>query len=151
MKPLIVLFASFLISGLAMWLMGYETDLQTAGSIAMAVMLSFTAVSHFVFVKGMAAMIPGFIPFKNALVYLTGGLEFVLAAGLLFPSLRFATGWATILFFLLILPANIQAAVDKVNLQTGANDGPGLSYLWFRIPLQVLFIAWVFLSAVMAG
>jgi len=50
---------------------------------------------------------------------------------------------ALILFFILILPANILAALKKVDYQKGTNDGPGAGYLWFRIPLQIFFIAWV--------
>jgi len=51
-------------------------------------------------------------------------------------------------FFVLILPANIHAAIHHVNLETATNDGNGLNYLWFRIPLQVFYIAWVYFFAV---
>ena len=54
-----------------------------------------------------------------------------------------------IVFFIGILPANIYGALKKVNLQTGRLDGHGTSYLWFRVPLQILFIVWTFVSAIM--
>ena len=47
-------------------------------------------------------------------------------------------------FFILILPSNIYASVKKINYQKATLDGPGLSYLWFRMPLQVFFIGWVY-------
>jgi hypothetical protein len=31
----------------------------------------------------------------------------------------------------------------RVNYETGELDGPGLAYLWFRVPLQVFFVGWV--------
>lgn len=48
-----------------------------------------------------------------------------------------------------MLPANIIAAKQKINLEKASYDGPGLAYLWFRIPLQVLFIGWVLFFAVL--
>jgi uncharacterized membrane protein len=91
----------------------------------------------------MAKMLPSFLPFKKEIVRLTGLIEVAGAIGLLIPTARYATVMALIIFFILILPANILAALKKVDYQKGANDGPGISYLWFRIPLQLFFIAWV--------
>ncbi len=64
-----------------------------AGRIAMAIMLSFTAIGHFVFIEGITAMIPDFIPLKGELVYLTGILEITLGLGLLIPKLKLKSGW----------------------------------------------------------
>jgi hypothetical protein len=48
----------------------------------------------------------------------------------------------------LILPANIKEAIDHVDYQNATFEGKGLSYLWFRIPLQLLFIAWTYFSCI---
>jgi len=111
-------------------------------------MLLFTAVAHFAFTKGMEMMLPSFIPYKTAVVYFTGVIEIAAAVGILIPSFRAITGLFLIAFFLLILPANIHAAFKQVNYQTGNYDGNGINYLWFRIPLQVLFIVWTYLFVV---
>jgi uncharacterized membrane protein len=58
------------------------------------------------------------------------------------------TGWLLILFFILILPANIYAAVRHIDYQKATTEGNGLHYLWFRVPLQLLFIAWAYFFAV---
>lgn len=79
---------------------------------------------------------------KKAWVYATGALELAAAVGLLIPSLRMSTTWLLIAFFVLILPANILAAQRQLNYQTGTLDGPGLHYLWFRVPLQLFFLGW---------
>jgi uncharacterized membrane protein len=111
-------------------------------------MLLFTAIGHFAFTKGMSMMIPSIVPFKTELVYLTGVLEILFGIGLLIPSLRMYSGWALIIFFMLLLPANINAAINHIDYQKGTFDGTGVSYLWFRVPLQILFIVWTYLCAI---
>ena len=101
-----------------------------------------------VFVDGMSMMLPEPVPFKTELIYLTGVIECMAAIGLLMPGLRVLTGWLLMVFFILILPANIYAAVYQVDYQQGTFEGNGVEYLWFRIPLQILFIAWTYLSAI---
>jgi hypothetical protein len=49
-------------------------------------------------------------------------------------------GMALIIFFVVMLPANINAAVKHIDYQKGTTDGSGVNYLWFRVPLQVFFI-----------
>ncbi len=111
-------------------------------------MLLFTALGHFMFVNGMARMIPDNIPYKVLIVQATGIIEIAFAIALLLPKYSYIAGILLIIFFLLILPANIKASMDGLNYQTGLLDGKGLSYLWFRVPLQMLFIIWVYFSAV---
>ena len=151
MKPLIVLIAVFGISLLLLKMITGSYHLSLAGRIAMAAMLLFTAIGHFAFTKGMALMIPEPIPFKTGLVYLTGILEIAGAAGLLIPGLEVTTAWLLIIFFVMLLPANIHAALKGIDLERAATGGPGPRYLYFRIPLQALFIAWVYYFGIFSG
>lgn len=144
MKPLFVLLFVFLISIGIQKLLLKNINYSLSGRIAMCAMLLFTALGHLLFTEGMSKMIPDFIPLKSTVTILTGVLEIVMAIGLLFPNYQKTTGWILIAFLLLMLPANIKASLENLNYQTGAYDGKGLSYLWFRIPLQVFFIAWVY-------
>ena len=73
----------------------------------------------------------------------------MLAIGLLIPMLSKNIGWILILiFFIAILPANIKAAMENINYQTGELDGNGPDYLWFRIPFQILLIVWVYFTTI---
>lgn len=148
MKPLIVLLAIFFVSIFLIKLVTKKYNLPLAGQIAMCAMLIFTSIGHFMFSQGMAMMIPTIIPYKTEIVYLTGVLEILLGICLLIPSLRVYSAWILILFFLLILPANIYAAINHVDYQKGTFDGNGLTYLWFRVPLQIVFILWTYLSSI---
>ena len=148
MKPLIVLLITFIVAVFSVKLFYHDYEVALCARIAMSVMLVFTAIAHFAFTKGMAMMIPNFIPFKKEIVYLTGIVEIIAAVGLITPQFKLLTAWLLILFFTLLLPANINAAIKRINYQKGSFDGSGLKYLWFRVPLQILFIVWTYFSAI---
>lgn len=142
MKPPIVLLAAFIATAVICKFTTGNWQLTTSGNTAMCLMLCFTALGHFMFTKGMTLMIPGFIPFKKELVYFTGVAEIVMGLALLFPPLRQSFGIILIFFLVLMLPANINAALKHINYETATTDGKRINYLWFRIPLQAFFIVW---------
>lgn len=143
MKQLLVLITTFLIALIGLKLFSGEWNHILAGNVAMSAMLLFTAIGHFAFAEGMIMILPDFVPFKREVVYLTGVIEAAASVGLLINSLQETTAILLIVFLVLILPANINSALKNVDYQKGTNEGPGLDYLWFRIPLQLFFIAWV--------
>jgi len=144
MKPLFVLIVTFILSLLLIKLFNSGWNFRLAGNIAMSVMLLFTSIAHFAFSKGMTLMMPAFFPLKKQIVWGTGVLEIFAAIALLVPAWRSATAIALMVFFILIIPANINAAIKKVDYQKANYEGSGINYLWFRVPLQVFFIAWVY-------
>lgn len=91
---------------------------QEAARDALSLMLVFTGVSHFTFMKeDFVRMMPVSIPWPRAMVYFTGICEIAGAAGLLFPQFRRAAAYALIVFFFAVLPANIHAARAGVTLR----------------------------------
>src|SRR6185437_5647330 len=137
MKPLFVLTIVFALSLLVSKLATGAWHAAEAGNIAMCIMLCFTAFGHFKFTTGMERMVPPGIPFKRALVYLTGVAEILLGLALLFQRLRYPAGVILIALFIGMLPANINAACRHIDFESGSSDGKGPAYLWFRIPLQL--------------
>ena len=119
MKPLFVLLGTFVISLLATKLFTGQFDYFLSGRIAISVMLLFTAIGHFKLTKGMTMMMPDIIPFKKELVYFTGIVEIAAAIGLLIPRLQEITAWLLIVFFIVILPANINAALRHIDYEKG--------------------------------
>jgi uncharacterized membrane protein len=115
-----------------------------AGNLSMCLMLFLTATGHFLFTKGMVMMLPSFIPFKTTCVYFTGILEMILGIALLFPSFRSNAGIILVAFFIFILPTNIYASLKHLNLEKADYSGAGPGYLWFRIPMQLFLIGWIF-------
>jgi uncharacterized membrane protein len=143
MKPLILLIAVFTISAVTAKFSTGNWNLVFSGNLAMCIMLCFTAFGHFKFSKGMTMMLPGVIPFKTQLVFFTGIAEIVFGLALSLPYLRYWAGLILIALFILMLHANIYAAFNHINYETAAYDGKGPGYLWFRVPMQVVFILWV--------
>jgi uncharacterized membrane protein len=143
MKPLLVLFISFSLSILISKLFFSKSNIFLSGKIAFAIMFIFTAIGHFIFTNGMSKMVPNFIPNKTFIVYATGIIEIIFAIGLLIPKYQKHAAIAIVIFLLLMTPANIKAASNSLNYQTGEQNGNGINYLWFRVPLQIFFILWV--------
>jgi len=144
MKPLFVLIIVFIVSSLIIRLLKGEMDDALAGKIALALMLVFTSLGHLLYTDGMTLMLPEFIPFKKEMIYATGLVEVMAAIGLFVPQVSRITGLLLIVFFLLILPTNIRANLKHINYETATFNGPGPSYLWFRIPFQLLLITWTY-------
>jgi|SRR5437870_1978422 len=65
----------------------------------------------------------------RALVFFTGFCEIAGAVGLLFSLTRRAAGFALILFFIAVFPANVRAARSAVTLR-----GKPATALWLRAP-----------------
>lgn len=110
---------------------------RDAVRIGMAVLLFFTAAAHFSSMKtDFAAMIPP--PLTGALwvVYLTGVLEAAGAAGLLVPRTRRIAAVCLVLLLIAMFPANVYAAMKDIPFR-----GTAASPLWWRVPLQLFWIA----------
>lgn len=105
--------------------------------LLVALALLAAASLHFVATEAEARLIPAALPWRRQLVLLTGVAEIAGALGLLLPRTRRAAAYALVALLILIFPANINHAVN--NLQVG---GPLNSpiYQWGRLPFQALFI-----------
>jgi len=143
MKLLAILFITFVLALLGTKIFQGNWNLVFSGNLGMAVFMLFTGFAHFKFQKGMALMIPEFIPAKMFWVYFTGVIEIAAAIGLMIPSIREITSMLLIIFFVLIFIANIDSSRKKVNIFKANYSGPGMTYLYKeRIPMQIILIAW---------
>lgn len=143
MKVLLVLIISFVLTTIICRLFIGDWNFALSGNVAMMLMLWFASLGHFMFTKGMVMMMPSFIPYKGALVYLTGVMEIILGPLLVINSTRHIAGIILLIMFVIMLPANINAAIKHVDFEKATYNGSGTGYFWFRIPLQLLFIAWI--------
>lgn len=113
---------------------------RAAGAYGLGVLFVFTGIGHFIQTEPMAQMLPEFVPYRVPLVYLTGALEFAIAAGFFLAPTRWLAGWAAAAVLVLFFPANIYAAFAHVPMG-GHAWGP--VYLLVRAPLQAAIVAWV--------
>lgn len=86
------------------------------------------------------AIMPPYIPFHRAMVFISGVAEILGGLGLLWHVSRRWAGYGLAALLVAVFPANIHMALhpDQIgNLQVA----PLL--LWLRLPLQFVLIAWV--------
>lgn len=140
MAPLLILLGTFVVLLLLRRFLFGGLTFGLIGRISMAAMLLATGISHFTSTEPMVEMMPEAMPAKRELVYFTGVCELLAVPGLLWTKTARLTSVMLIIFFVAILPANIVGGLKQVQLG-GMENGP--IYLLFRIPLQILFIAWV--------
>ena len=104
---------------------------------ALAVTYVFTATAHFNKMKhDLAQMIPSYFPRPLLIVYMTGVLELLGAAGLVLPQFRRVAGICLIALLVGMYVANVNAAQKGVTLR-----GKPPTPLWLRTPMQVVFVA----------
>lgn len=99
-------------------------------------------ILHFVKPKPYANIIPDFLPFHLALVYVSGLAEILGGIGILTPQTRIFASWGLIALLIAVFPANINMAIDAIK-----NAGYWSWYslvMILRLPLQFVLIYWIF-------
>ncbi len=141
MAPLIVLIVTFaVLFAINRLVLGNRLSLSQIGRFAMAAMLFVTGIAHFTSTELMIEMMPDELPLKRELVYFTGVCELAAVVGLIWSKTSRLASILLIMFFVAILPANIAGSLKQVSFGGMEN---GAIYLLFRVPLQILFIWWV--------
>ncbi len=116
-----------------------------------ASIFAVTGVMHFVVPAFFEAIVPRWLPTwmgsARTLVYLSGVAELLGALGLLWPATRTAAGWWLIALLLAVLPANVQMLLDARSRDAATWWVIGL---WIRLPLQPLFMWWIWRSVIRA-
>ena len=100
-------------------------------------------VNHFLSPGIYLKIMPPYLPWPMALIYISGFFEVAGGIGVAVPRLRRVAGWGLILLLIAVFPAN-------VNMVINADQFPNIPYwaLVARLPLQGLLIAWVWSSTI---
>ena len=93
----------------------------------------------------MVKMLPGWVPLKYPIIYITGIIELALGIAFLWPKYKRLAGNIAIIFLLCIFPSNVYAALNSVDFGGNLN---GPRYLFFRLPLQLFLMGWAWFMAV---
>lgn len=88
--------------------------------------------------------IPSRLPWHQSLIDLSGGAEILGGIGVLVPRTRRAAGWGLIALLIAVFPANVFMALRNVQPPRRNVDK---WVLWVRLPLQAVFVAWVWWTA----
>ena len=112
----------------------------------LSLLFVLAGLNHFRSPALYAQIVPPYLPFPLALIYLSGLAEVAGGLGVAIPKTRRAAGWGLLALLLAVFPANVYMATDQV-----VPDGyqiPAL-LLWARLPLQFVLMLWVW-SATLA-
>ena len=113
MAVIVTLVLGTLSARLIGWLgVDYVDSWPQAVAVGLAVMFVMTGVAHFVppMRRDMIAIVPPRLPAPGSLVTITGVLELLGAAGLLYPPTRVAAAVCLFVLMLAMFPANVYAA-----------------------------------------
>lgn len=118
-------------------------DRSSAAVVATFVAAAFYIVAgalHFLSPAPYLKIMPPYVPWHLAMVYLSGLAEIAGGVGLLIPRLRRVAAWWLVALLVAVFPANLYMATDHI--QMTANPSPEW-IAWARLPLQALLIWWV--------
>jgi uncharacterized membrane protein len=108
-----------------------------------ALFFSAAGILHFLKPAMYMKIVPPYIPWPLAMVYISGAAEITGGLGILIPPVRRSAALGLIALLLAVFPANIYMATNPV--ESGASALPAAA-LWGRLLLQPVFIWWVLWS-----
>jgi uncharacterized membrane protein len=97
-------------------------------------------IMHFVRPDVYLPMMPPYLPWHLALIYLSGLAELALGVGVLVPALRVISAWGLIALLIAVFPANLHIAMNNVPLFRAAEGAGAMN--WVRLPMQAGLIVW---------
>lgn len=95
----------------------------------------FAGVNHFWHLAFYVKIMPDYIPYHVAMVYISGVAEILCGLGLLIPATRKAAAWGTVALLVAVSPVHINMVIHPGQF----SDVP-LWAMYARLPLQVLLI-----------
>ena len=108
--------------------------------ILAAVFYVGAGILHFRAPAAYLKIMPPYVPWPEAMVYVSGIAEIAGGLGLLLPATRRLAAWGLVALLIAVFPANVYMATNPVYM--GASPMPGW-IAWARLPLQGVLIWWV--------
>ncbi|MCW5314408.1 DoxX family membrane protein [Nostoc sp. KVJ3] len=107
--------------------------------VILGISIIVVGVTHFVIAEPYVKIMPPQLPYPLGLVYLSGFYEILGGIGLLVPPVSQAAAWGLIALFIAVYPANINMAVNHIQLEHIPNS-PWVHII--RLPFQAVLIVW---------
>lgn len=109
--------------------------------VILAVCIVVAGILHFAVPVPFIRIVPGFLPYPAAIVYISGIIEIGLGIALLVPPVSHLAAWGLVALFIAVYPANLNMAINGIEISGIPNTW------WFqaiRLPFQFVLIAWAY-------
>ena len=107
-----------------------------------AALFSLIGVLHLIKPKFFTQIMPNYIPYHLAMVYISGAAEILGGLGILVEMTQFWAGWGLIILLVAVFPANINMTVKSIQ-KSGYTSLYSIATI-IRLPLQFVLIYWVY-------
>ena len=102
-------------------------------------LFALAGANHFLHTDFYVNIMPPYLPWHTALVYVSGVCEITLGVMLLFRQFERLAAWGMVALIVAVTPANVQMALHP---ELYPDYSPVT--LWVRLPLQLVLIAWAY-------
>ena len=116
--------------------------MRTIAKVFAGPVMFLAGLNHFLNPDFYRAIMPDYLPAHTELVYASGIAEMLGGAAVMYPPTRRVGGWFLIGVLVGVFPANVHMALNTDNYP----DIPSWA-LFARLPLQALFVYWIWLAA----
>ena len=99
----------------------------------------YFGIDHFINPEFYLSIMPPAFPLHTEAVYISGFFEILGGISVLIAPLRKIAGWGLVALLICVYPANIYMAITPE-----AFPEISIGLLYFRLPLQFLFIYWAY-------
>lgn len=106
----------------------------------LALLMLTAGTLHFLRPNTFVQIVPNYLPYPMALVYISGVFEILGGIGLMVPLTTHFSAWGLIALFVAVFPANLHMAIN--NVPVNGEYYPIAS--WVRLPFQILLIWWAY-------
>ena len=103
------------------------------------ILFALAGANHFIHTEFYVSIMPPYLPWHTALVYVSGAFEVVLGVMLLIRRVERLAAWGLLALIVAVTPANVHMAIHPEHFPAYSPVA-----LWVRLPLQLVLIAWAF-------
>ena len=117
--------------------------MQQIGLLFISALFLISGASHFLLTSFFVAIMPPYLPWHYAAVYVSGAFEIVGAVGLLLPAYRRAAGIGLFVLTILVTPANIHMALNPEMFPAFSTN-----LLYWRLVAQAALLVLIYAVAI---
>ncbi len=105
----------------------------------MSAIYILAGLNHFRVPKIYLTIMPPYIPYPEFMVFISGVIEVILGAALLWPPTTSMAAWGIVALLMAILPPHIYMIQNQKNWSKIP-----IWALWLRLPMQAILIYWAY-------